>query len=167
MEVKRIMVHDVKTCGLYDSLNKAAQFMWEHACGCLPIVDGQNRPVGFITDRDICMAAYIHGHTLSALRVEDAMARQVVSCHPDDEIDEAAKIMCQNGLRRLPVVNGGGQLVGLLSIDDLACESQRNLRGGINQELAGLIGRIYGSICSMRCRRRHNSDPPAVGSIHT
>ena len=166
MKVQRIMVHDVKTCRAHDTLNTAAQIMWEHACGCVPVVDEQLRPVGFLTDRDICMAAYTQGGSLQMLRVENAMAQRVVSCHADDEISEAAGIMRENAVRRLPVVDHDGRLIGLLSIDDLACESQRNLRGRTNQPLAALIGNVYGSLCSTRCRRRHSPDPPAVGSAH-
>ncbi len=166
MEVGRIMVHDVKTCRTHDSLNIAAQIMWEYACGCVPVIDEQRRLVGFLTDRDICMAAYTQGAPLQALRVETAMARNVISCHVNDEIADAARIMREAGVRRLPVVDKGGRLVGLLSIDDLACESQRNLRGGTNRDLVGLIGDVYGAICAMRCRRRHSPDPPAVGSSH-
>jgi CBS-domain-containing membrane protein len=166
MEVKKMMVRDVKTCRAHDSLNVAAQIMWDHACGCVPVVDEQRRPVGFLTDRDICMAAYIQGGSLQALRIETAMARNVIFCHADDEIADAARIMRENGVRRLPVVDKDGCLLGLLSLDDLACESQRNLRGGTNRELAGLIGDVYGAICSTRCRRRHSPDPPAVASSH-
>ncbi len=166
MQVKRIMVHDVKTCRADDSLNVAAQIMWEYACGCVPVVDEQRKPVGFLTDRDICMAAYTQGGSLQTLRVETAMAHSIISCHDDDEIADAARIMRETGVRRLPVADKEGKLVGLLSIDDLACESQRNLRGGTNRDLAGLIADTYGSICAMRCRRRHSPDPPAVSSAH-
>jgi len=166
MQVERMMVHEVRTCRAHDSLNAAAQIMWEYACGCVPVVDEQGRPVGFLTDRDICMAAYTQGGLLQTLRVETAMARNVIACRADDELADAARIMRERGVRRLPVVNQDGRLVGLLSIDDLACESQRNLRGATNRELAALLADIYGAICSMRCRRRHSPDPPEVASSH-
>jgi CBS domain-containing protein len=167
MEVQKMMVHDVKACRVDDSLNVATQIMWERACGYVPVVDEQRRPVGFLTDRDICMAAYTQGGLLQTLRVESAMARNVISCHANEEIAAAARIMQETGVRRLPVVHKDGSLIGLLSLDDLACESQRNLRGGTNCELARLIGDVYGAICSMRCRRRHGPDPPAVVSSHS
>ncbi|MGH7907078.1 MAG: CBS domain-containing protein [Candidatus Binataceae bacterium] len=166
MEVKQIMVNDVKTCRPQDSLNAAAQTMWDHACGSVPVVDEQFRPVGFLTDRDICMATYTQGGSLHALRVDSAMSRQIVFCHGDDEIVDAARIMSENGVRRLLVVNVDGKLIGLLSIDDLACESRRNIRGGMNRELAGLVADVYGSICSTRCRRRHSPDAPSVACAH-
>jgi CBS domain-containing protein len=164
MKVERIMRHDVKTCHPQDSLNNAAQIMWEDSCGAVPVVDEQFRPVGLLTDRDICMAAYTQGGALHALRVEGAMARRIVSCGPEDDIADAARIMRNNAVRRLPVIDSDGKLVGLLSLNDLACESKHTLRGGTNSALVSLIADTYGSICHARCRRRGSGDPPLVGS---
>lgn len=164
MDIKRLMKHDVRTCRSGDSLNEAARIMWEEACGSVPVVDEDFRPVGFLTDRDICMAAYTQGRTLFDLRVEAAMATNPISCTIHDDLDHAAKLMRENCLRRLPVVDSKGVLVGLVSLDDIACESQRNLRGAKDHTLAALVGDIYGAICATRCRRRHSSDPPLVSS---
>jgi len=164
LKVERMMTHDVKTCRPHDSLNVAAQIMWEHVCGSVPVVDENSKPVGFLTDRDISMAAYTQGAPLHMLRAENAMARRIISCGPDDEVADAATIMRENGVRRLPVVDADGKLVGLLSLDDLACESQRILKGGTNHELASLVADVYGSICAGRCHRRWSPDPPLVSS---
>ncbi len=164
MEVKRLMKHQVRVCRPQDSLNDAAQIMWEEACGSVPVVDEDFRPVGFLTDRDICMAAYTQGRALHDLKVEMAMARKVISCRNEDDVEDAGRLMRETLVRRLPVLDGLGALVGLLSLDDIACESQRNLRGANDHKLAGLIADIYGSICSTRCRRRHSPDSPLVSS---
>jgi CBS domain-containing protein len=164
VKVERMMRHTLRTCSPHDSLNDAAQIMWEEACGAVPVVDEQSRPVGLLTDRDICMAAYTQGAPLRALRVESAMARRIVSCNAEDDIAAAARLMRENGVRRLPVVDAAGKLVGLLSLDDLACESQHTLRGGVNRELANLIADTYGAICHTRCRRPFSTDPPRVGA---
>ena len=55
------MTRDVKTCTIHDSLNGAARIMWDHDCGCAPVVDAHGKLVGIVTDRDICMAAYTQG----------------------------------------------------------------------------------------------------------
>jgi CBS-domain-containing membrane protein len=146
MKVEQIMNRDVKTCGPQDPLNRAAQIMWEERCGAVPVVDEQSRPIGFLTDRDICMAAYTQGKPLDALRVETAMARKVVSCGVEDELGSAARLMQQNRTRRLPVIDQNGKLVGLLSLDDLACEAARTLRGGVNDELRNLVLEVHLSI---------------------
>ena len=164
MEVKRLMKHQVRVCRPQDSLNDVAQIMWEEACGAVPVVAEDFKPIGFLTDRDICMAAYTQGRALHDLTVETAMARTIISCRDNDDVEDAGRLMRETSVRRLPVLDDHGALVGLLSLDDMACESQRNLRGANDHKLAGLIADIYGTICFTRCRRRHSPDPPLVGS---
>jgi CBS domain-containing protein len=152
MNVEQIMNRHVKVCHPQDSLNKAAQIMWEEPCGAVPVVDEQSRPIGFLTDRDICMAAYTQGKPLDGLPVETAMARKVISCGVEDDLRSAADLMRQNHTRRLPVINRDGTLVGLLSLDDLACEAARTLRGGVNEELRNLVLEVHLAIQRGRVR---------------
>ncbi len=152
MKVEQIMNRDVKTCCPQDSLNKAAQIMWEETCGAVPVVDDQYRPVGFLTDRDICMGAYTQGKPLAKLQAGGAMARKLVCCRADDDLDSAAQLMRQNHTRRLPVIDREGVLVGLLSLDDLACEAARSLRGGTNHKLRDLVLEVHLSINRGRIR---------------
>ncbi len=56
MNVGDLMTRDVKTCRSHDSLDRAARIMWDHDCGCVPVVDANGKAVGMITDRDVCMA---------------------------------------------------------------------------------------------------------------
>jgi CBS domain-containing protein len=158
--VEQIMNRDAKVCQPEDSLNKAAQIMWEHRCGALPVVDKQFRPIGFLTDRDICMGAYTQGKTLSSLRVDTAMAREVFSCKAADDLESAATTMQQKRLRRLPVLDREGKLVGLLLLDDLAHEATRTLRGGENTALRDLVLEILLSINRGRMRLSASSQAP-------
>jgi CBS domain-containing protein len=143
MNVGRIMTHNVKSCHPQDSLNRAAQIMWENRCGAVPVVDQDLRPIGFITDRDVCMAAYTQGKDLGALPVELAMAHKIVACTSEDDLDVAAQLMREHGVRRLVVVDRDGKLAGLLSLDDLACEAMRSLRGGVNSELRNMVLEVH------------------------
>ena len=152
MIVEQIMNRDAKVCEPEDSLNRAAQIMWEHRCGALPVVDKQFRPVGFLTDRDICMGAYTQGKILGAIPVATAMAREVFRCNATDDLESAASLMRQRGLRRMPVVDSEGRLVGLLLLDDLAHEATRTLRGGVNSSLRDLVLEILLSINRGRMR---------------
>lgn len=152
MKVEQIMNRDVKTCGPQDSLNKAAQIMWDEPCGAVPVIDDQGRPVGFLTDRDVCMAAYTKGKPLAELQAEGAMARKLVCCRSDDDLDSAAQLMRQNRTRRVPVIDREGVLVGLLTLDDLACEAARALRGGMNAKLRDLVLEVHLSINHGRIR---------------
>lgn len=146
VKVEQIMNPDVKSCHAHDPLNRAAQIMWEQPCGAVPVVDEESRPIGFLTDRDICMAAYTQGKPLQALLVETAMTKKVVACQAEDELTAAAELMQQHRTRRLPVVNRDGVLVGILSLDDLACEAARKLRGGVNVKLRNLVLEVHLSI---------------------
>jgi CBS domain-containing protein len=146
MQVAHIMNRNTKVCHPQDSLNKAAQIMWENSCGAVPVVDDQSIPVGFLTDRDICMAAYTQGRLLEGLSVEGAMAKKVFCCSAQDDIGSEAHTMAQYGVRRLPVTDSDGRLVGILSLDDLAHEAARTLRGGTNQELQDLVADVFMSI---------------------
>jgi len=103
------------------------------------------------------MAAYTRGEPLAALKVEGAMARKVVACKADDDLSSAAQLMRLNRRRRLPVIATDGTLVGLLSLDDLACEAARTLRGGVNDELRNLVLEVHLSIHRGRVRLQ----PPA------
>ncbi len=154
MNVEQIMNRNVKSCHPGDSLNLAAQLMWENRCGAVPVVDGESKLVGFLTDRDVCMAAYTQGKPLAAMQVDSAMARKVTSCHGDDDLEFAMRLMGEKGLRRLPVAGSDGKLLGILSLDDLACEAGKSLRGGVNRELRERVGDVWISICRGRARAR-------------
>jgi CBS domain-containing protein len=162
MKVEQIMNRNIKICGPQDSLNKAAQIMWDEPCGAVPVVDEHSRPIGFLTDRDICMAAYTQGERLEAMTVEGAMSRKVVSCHAEDELDFAAQLMRKHHTRRIPVVGTGGSLVGLLSLDDLACEAARVLHGGVNEELRNLVLQVHFSINHGRVRLHPPSEKNSI-----
>jgi CBS domain-containing protein len=159
MKVEQIMNRSPKVCHPQDSLSRGAQIMWEEPCGAVPVVDDDRKPVGFLTDRDICMAAYTQGKPLNELRVEIAMARKVVSCTVEDDLGCAAGLMRQNRTRRLAVIDKDGASVGLLSLDDLACEAARTLRGAKNDELRNLVLEVHLSINHGRVRLR----PAACG----
>ena len=126
--------------------------MWDNDCGCLPVTadDGSGRVVGMITDRDICMAARFQERTLQELRVEDAMAETVRACNPEDSLGHAETIMAGARVRRLPVVDDSGQLIGLVSLADLAREAARE-HGSENPEITEAeIGQMLAMICEPR-----------------
>jgi CBS domain-containing protein len=108
-------------------LARAAQLMWDHDCGCLPVVgsNGVERVVGMITDRDVCMCALFEGSPLGALRVGQAMAKQVQACRPDTGLAEAERLMRDARVRRLPVIDENDVLVGVVSLADIAQAAER------------------------------------------
>lgn len=126
MLVEDIMSRPAVTCRASDSLGRAAQLLWDHDVGSLPVVDDSGCLAGMITDRDICMAAYLRGQPIADITVEQAMARQVHTCAPGDPVGVAEKIMSEFQVRRVPVAADGGQVVGLVSLTDLARKADQD-----------------------------------------
>ena len=125
MRVAAIMTEDVVACGPSDTLERAAFLMWDRDVGCLPVIDDVGELVGILTDRDVALAAYRRGDPLRDIPVSLAMAPRVYSCRPDDDIRDATRIMAMRRVRRLPVVDDQGRVVGIVSLDDLAQSAAR------------------------------------------
>ncbi len=125
MRVQEIMHTQVSSCGPEDSLERAAQLMWENDCGALPVSagDGASRVIGMITDRDITMCALFQHTTLDQLHVREAMSKSVETCRSSDSVAQAEKIMREARIRRLPVLDGAGSLAGIITLADLAREA--------------------------------------------
>jgi CBS domain-containing protein len=81
-----------------------------------------------ITDRDICMCALFENAPLGALEVSHAMAKRVQSCSPADSLGDAERLMRDARVRRLPVVDANGVLVGMISLADVAQAAERSSR---------------------------------------
>jgi CBS domain-containing protein len=135
MRVEQVMTRDVKLCHPDQSLNEAAGLMWDHACGCIPVVDQDDRVVGVLTDRDVAMAAYTQGRRLVEMPVSAAMSRQVFACHVGDSIDTAETLMRAHQVRRLPVLGFEDRIVGILSLSDIAREAERH-KGAKSRDLS-------------------------------
>ena len=145
MKVRDLMSQPVRTCTRDQTVNAAAQIMWEHDCGIVPIVGEDDVLVGVITDRDICMAALFQNRPLAEIRIGDVMAATVSTCRPDDQLIDAEHLMSQRQVHRLPVVNDAGTPVGLLSLADLA-RRVRVTAGAKNKGVADLAETIA-AIC--------------------
>lgn len=151
MRVKDIMTRQVQSCRPGDSLERAAQLMWDHDCGCVPVCsdagNGEGWTVGVITDRDICMHALFQGKPIRDLRVGDAMAKEVRVCRPDDSIAQAEKIMQEARIRRLPVVEATGALIGMISLADLARHAAWERTRPHKDITDGEVGDTLAAIC--------------------
>jgi len=154
MNVGQLMTQNVRTCHSEDTLHTAAQIMWDNDCGCVPVTDADRRVVGMLTDRDICMAAYTQGGPLRALKVSSAMSKKLHACKPEDSLATAEEILRANQIRRLPVVDHEGRLVGIVSLNDLAREAEgERTRGAKMREVTvEEIGATLAAICTPRAR---------------
>ena len=123
MMIHQLMSTPVITCRGDESLESAAHTMWQHDIGAMPVVDADGRAIGMITDRDLLMAALFGCCGLRDRRVNEAMARKVVSCRPRNGFAVARELMAENQLHRLPVLDGHGRPVGMITLNDLALEA--------------------------------------------
>jgi predicted transcriptional regulator len=131
--------------------------MWNGRCGALPVLDRAGLVTSMITDRDVCIALGTRNEVASSVSVKDVALPRVFTCQEDDDAREALKTMVSQNVRRLPVVDAGDKLVGILSIDDV-------LRG--SKERAGPADITYRAIIGalktiLEGRRRGHVDEPA------
>jgi CBS domain-containing protein len=115
--VKEIMSKDCVTVSLQDNVYEIAVKMKENDIGFIPVVEGK-KLIGVVTDRDLVIRGYAEKREGSAA-VEQVISNNITSIPSNTTVDEAAKIMAREQVRRLPVVENG-ELVGVLAIGDLA-----------------------------------------------
>lgn len=125
MRVQDIMTANVEACSPESDLAAAATIMWKRDCGSVPVVDGDRKVVGMITDRDICMAVSTRNKLASEIKVGEVISGNVYACAPDDKVRDALETMQSAQLRRLPVVDASGVLHGILSINDVVIHSDK------------------------------------------
>tara|TARA_B100000965_G_C19556632_1_gene742556 strand:- start:68 stop:532 length:465 start_codon:yes stop_codon:yes gene_type:complete len=117
--IEQLMTRDpLAWCAPHDSLNDAANLMWDQDCGAIPVVE-DGRVVAMLSDQDICMAAYLQSRRLTELAVSSAMSQCVHSCGLGDSVEDVCQLMGVHQVRRLPVTDGEGRLVGVVSLSDL------------------------------------------------
>ena len=119
MKVKDLMTSEVTSCDLNASLADAAKAMWDHDCGVLPVLKDGKELVGVITDRDICMASAMRDSNPSQISVEESITGEVFSTTSDTDLQKALDTMGQHQVHRLPVVDSQGQLIGILSMNNV------------------------------------------------
>lgn len=127
MKISDLMIRDVETCTPTDSVHVAAGKMLVRDIGCLPVVNPEGKVAGMITDRDICMAAYLQGKPLADIPVWSVMSNEVYFTNVDATVQTTERIMRVHQVRRLPVLNRVGKLCGLISLNDLTRESEEEL----------------------------------------
>jgi CBS domain-containing protein len=121
MEIREVMTKDVRLVDPDTTLKDAAQMMRDGDFGLLPI--GENdRLIGTITDRDITVRAVAAGKDPNRTAVRDAMSEGITWCFEDQSCAEAAALMGEKQIRRLPVLNREKRLVGIVALGDLAVE---------------------------------------------
>ncbi|HUQ17974.1 MAG TPA: CBS domain-containing protein [Gemmatimonadaceae bacterium] len=124
MKIQDIMSTDPSTVTPDTPITEAARLMKHHNVGMLPVVEseGSRRLVGVVTDRDITIRHVAEGHT-SDCPVREAMTDNVSTCKPGENIDAVMNLMAQEQVRRIPIVDERGELVGVVSQADIVLEA--------------------------------------------
>ena len=119
MKVSECMSRDVRTVTPDTAIQEAARLMLEADAGALP-VGTADQVQGMITDRDIAVRAVALGRGPDTPVREAMSAGDLVTCHPDQDIDDVAVLMSDHQVRRIPVLADDGRLLGMISLADLA-----------------------------------------------
>jgi CBS domain-containing protein len=139
MQAKEIMSSDPQCCTPDDTLRDAALMMADNDCGCLPVVQDKagKRVIGVLTDRDIAVRGVARGKTPDS-KVNDVMSPAPACCSAEDDVEVVEKIMIDKQVRRVPVVDGGGRVVGMIAQADLA----RDNRAATDREVGRIVEKI-------------------------
>ena len=119
MEVERIMSRKIASVVKDATLREAADLMAEENVGCVLVVDTGEKPLGIVTDRDLIVRGIAKGHDAGNATVESVMSGHPFTAKRDEEIMFVARKMADKGIRRVPVVDDDGSVIGLASVDDL------------------------------------------------
>jgi CBS domain-containing protein len=117
-----IMSEDPTACRPTDTVVEAARLMKVNDVGPIPVVDDNKnrRLVGILTDRDIAVRVVAEARDANATTIEEVMTRDLVTVGPDDDVERALNAMEEHQVRRIPVVDGDGRLVGIIAQADIA-----------------------------------------------
>jgi CBS domain-containing protein len=130
MLVKDVMTPRVECVGPTESIAHAADRMKKLDVGSLPVCGDENRLVGMITDRDITTRATARSSDPAATSVADVMTPSVIYAFEDQSVQEAGRLMEDNQVRRLVVLDRDKRLVGIVSLGDLALKARDGQLGG-------------------------------------
>ena len=117
--IQDIMTRDVQTVASQDTVQRAAQLMDELNVGAIPVLDN-GKLVGMITDRDITVRSAAIGQDPRSTKVTDVMSTDVRTCTPGQSIEDVLSQMGDVQIRRLPVVDKSGKVIGIVSLGDVA-----------------------------------------------
>lgn len=151
MKCAEIMTANPKKCFPEDEVAIAIDLMWDNDCGAIPVVmnSESNKLIGIVTDRDIAMHVIKYsGLNPSQIKVCDCMVSSVVTCHPEDSIDDVIKQMGECQIRRIPIVDENDCCIGIVSEADLLLRAINGNSGYMKSVITAL----------QQISMRHNSE---------
>jgi CBS domain-containing protein len=126
MKAKDIMTKNPKCVTPETSVREAARLMKQEDVGVLPVVerDGSDRLVGIVTDRDIAIRHVAEGHDSSSCPVREAMTSNVRTARENDDVNDVMDVVGKEQIRRIPVINERGALIGIVAQADIVREAR-------------------------------------------
>ena len=138
MRVEEVMTKSPACCTPDTNLRDVARMMVEHDCGCIPVLEGdkKRKPVGVVTDRDICCRVVAEGKNPLDLTARDCMSSQCVTVTPETSIEECCDLMESNQVRRVPVVDSSGACCGIVAQADIARRASERRTAEVVREVS-------------------------------
>ena len=133
--IRELMTQNPRTIEPTQPVQEAARIMRDEDAGVVPIVEGE-RLVGVITDRDIAIRVVAEGKDATQTAVRDAASTNLVTIDPQQDLDEALRLMAKHQVRRLPVVEEDGRLVGVVAQADVARHTDDQRTGELVEEIS-------------------------------
>ncbi len=138
MQVKEIMTADPACCTSENGLQEVAQMMVDNDCGEIPVVENKETklPIGVITDRDIVCRTVARGLNPLDLTVADCMSKPCVTVTPDMSVEECSRILEENKIRRVPVVDADGSCCGIVALADIVLRARSSVAADVVKEVS-------------------------------
>ncbi len=133
--IRNVMTSNPCTIDADKSVAYAAKMMRDEDVGLAPIVEG-DKLIGMLTDRDIAIRVVAEGRNPEQVKASDVASKQLVTVDPQQDLDEALRMMAKHQVRRLPVVEEDGQLVGVVAQADIAREGDDKKTGKLVEEIS-------------------------------
>ena len=134
-KVHEVMTDRPRAVTAETTVSEVAQLMKSEDIGSLPILDGEQL-AGMVTDRDIVIRAIAEGKDPRGMPVREVASRELVKVHADEDLSSALQLMASQQVRRLPVVDDDGRLVGILAQADVAVEAKEKAVGEMVEEIS-------------------------------
>jgi len=119
MSLRPIMSKELTSLPPHASVLDGAKFMHEMGVGCVVVTGDDDKPLGIVTDRDIMSKVIIDEKDPKTVKLKDIMTSPAVSIKEDKHVFDVTKLMSVHGVRRFPVVDSEGKLIGVIALDDL------------------------------------------------
>lgn len=136
MDLDRLMTRNPKFCLATSPLQEVARAMRDEDVGEIPVVDMDRHPIGVITDRDIVLRTLAAGRNPLDVRAQDCMTAPPIVIRDDASVEECARLMERQQVRRIPVVDAKGALCGIVALADLERSGARSLQTDVTRSVS-------------------------------